>query len=235
MKNLIIIGAGGFGREVLGLARDTPAHQVDWQVKGFLDSRPGILDGFAKQPEELKGPVWYSPETREKYRRDLPILGDPLSYVPQAGDVFVTALGAPADKRKYSAAILAKGGEFVSIIHPRASVSAFVSLGRGCIVGPFASISPDVTIGDFVAINSYSGIAHDVTVGSWCEIDGHCLIAGRANIGEGVKIHPGAVITPGISIGDEAVVGAGSVVVRNIAAGTTVFGNPAKVIWRQKG
>jgi maltose O-acetyltransferase len=39
-----------------------------------------------------------------------------------------------------------------------------------------------------------------------------------------------AIILPGITIGDDAIIGAGSVVTRDVAAGTSVAGNPARVI-----
>jgi maltose O-acetyltransferase len=51
-------------------------------------------------------------------------------------------------------------------------------------------------------------------------------------IGRNVWIGGGAIILPGISVGDDAVIGAGAVVTRDVAAGTTVAGNPARVISR---
>jgi sugar O-acyltransferase (sialic acid O-acetyltransferase NeuD family) len=228
VKNLIIIGAGGYGREILMLALDNPACGVEWRVKGFLDNRSGILDGFVTDPNQLPGAVPYSPEMRERYRRNFPVLGDPLTYVPQKDDIFVAGVGEPGPRREYSTPLIRKGAEFIILIHPRASVSVFATMGRGCIVGPFCAISPDAHIGEFVTINSYTGIAHDVHIGDWCEIDGHCLIAGRSKIGAGVRMHAGSIITPDVEIGDNAVIGAGSVVFGRVPAGVTVIGNPAR-------
>lgn len=235
MKNLVIIGASGFGREVLNWVLDHPRNGSDWKVKGFLDSRSNILDRFAKTPGELPGAVPYESELQAIFRRDFGIIGEPMSYQPQPDDIFVCAVGDPEERRKFAAPVIGKGGEFMALVHPRASVSAFVALGRGTIVGPFASISPDAHVGALVTVNSYTAIAHDVSIGDWCEIDGHCLIAGRAQIGEAVRIHGGAIITPDVKIGDRAVIGAGSVVLANVPAGVTVFGNPAKrLVWRKQ-
>ncbi len=234
MKNLLIVGAGGFGREVLNWALDHPLRTIDWRIKGFLDSRVDALATFPTDSSLIPNVVPYQASIHDRFRRDFGIVGDPMTYTPDPNDIFVCALGDPVMRRRYARPILDKGGEFIALVHPKALVSTFVSLGRGSIVGPFASISPDVSIGEFVTINSYTAIAHDVRIGDWGEIDGHCLIAGRTRVGTGVRIHGGAIITPDTQIGDEAVVGAGSVVFGNVPAGVTVFGNPAKRLsWRE--
>jgi sugar O-acyltransferase (sialic acid O-acetyltransferase NeuD family) len=236
MKSLVIIGASGFGREVLTWAMDDPRHDVEFRVKGFLDTRRDLLDRFAKDPHDLPRSVPHAEGLKTQYRRDLKIIGDPLTYQPVSDDIFLCAVGDPAARREYAAPIIDRGGEFAVLFHPRASVSAFLSIGRGSIIGRFVSISPDVTIGEFVTVNSYTALGHDVSVGDWCEIDGHCLIAGRVKIGQRVRVHGGATITPDVTIGDDAIVGAGSVVITHVPAGVTVFGNPAKkFVWKGSG
>jgi len=234
MKNLLIIGAGGFGREVLTWVLDHPRNNQDWKVKGFLDSRRDALDGFATHSQDLPDVVPHGPELHEKFTRAFGIVGDPMSYAPGVDDIFLCAVGDPKERQRYARPILDKGGRFMVLIHPTALVSAFVSMGQGSIIGPLVSVSPDVRIGQFVTINSYSSIAHDVCVGDWCEVDGHCLIAGRAKVGTAARIHGGAVLTPDTRIGDEAIVGAGSVVFGRVPAGITVYGNPAKRLnWKE--
>lgn len=228
MKNLLIVGAGGFGREVLAWVTDHPRNNVDWKFSGFLDNRAGILDGYAAHPDELPAAVTYEPEMKAQYRRELRLIGDPLAYAPRPDDVFLVAIGDPGPRRRYAEPLMARGAEFIPLVHGVARVATHVSLGRGSVIGPFASVSPDVRIGEFVSVNSYTGIAHDVSIGDWTEIDGHCLIAGRARIGSGVRIHGGAIVTPDAEIGDGATVGAGSVVFGRVPPGVTVIGNPAR-------
>ena len=233
MKRLIIIGAGGFGREVLTWARDNPASLSEWTITGFLDSRSHILDGFAKTAGAVTDAAPHSATAQSWYNRDLPILGEPMSYVPDPEDVFVCALGDPHERRKYASPIIDKGGRFITLMHPKAEVSVFASIGRGSIIGPFTSISPDVRIGQFSVINSYTGLGHDAVLGDWCTIDGHCLIAGNARIGEAAQVHGGSVVTPRAEVGRAAVVGAGSVVIGKVPDGITVIGNPARRFdWR---
>ena len=170
----------------------------------------------------------FTQQERDRYRRDFPILDDPLTYEPEPNDVFICALGAPADRRRYAVPILEQGGEFIRLVHPLTAVSRFAAIGTGSIIGPYASLSPDSRIGKFVSVSSYTALGHDVVVGDWTEIGGHCLIAGGVVIGEAVRIHPGAVLTARVRIGDGAVVAAGSVVFGNVPPGVTVLGNPAR-------
>jgi sugar O-acyltransferase (sialic acid O-acetyltransferase NeuD family) len=235
MKNLILIGAGGYGREILMNALDNPAYGLDWTIKGFLDNRPNILSDFVSDPDKLPGAVRYTAEKRAHYRRDYPVLGDPLTYRPESDDVFLCTLGNPAERRIYAEPILRKGGQFINLVHPLAAVSTYVSLGAGSIIGPYAALSPDVRLGSFVTINSYTALAHDVDIGDWTEIDAHCLIAGRVKVGRQVRVHPGSIVTPDVEIGDEAVIAAGSVVFGDVPAKTTVLGNPArKFDWKPR-
>jgi sugar O-acyltransferase (sialic acid O-acetyltransferase NeuD family) len=228
MKQLLIIGAGGFGREVLMLAIDNPSFGLDWSIKGFLDSRSTILDSFVKDPAALPDAMDYSPEKRLKYRRDYPIVGDPLLYEPQPGDVFLCAIGDPAERRKYAGPLIDKGAEFIRLVHPLASVSTFATIGAGSIISAYASLSPDCKVGRHVTISSYTAIAHDVTIADWVEIGAHGLVAGNVHIATGARIHPGSVLTAGSTIGENAVVAAGSVVFKRVPANTTVIGNPAR-------
>jgi sugar O-acyltransferase (sialic acid O-acetyltransferase NeuD family) len=206
---------------------------VDWVIKGFLDNRPNILDGFTQDANDVPNAIDFPEEKRARYRRDHPILGDPLTYEPQEGDVFLCALGDPAQRRKYVEPLLAKGAEFVRLVHPLAAVSAFASVGLGSIIGAYVSLSPDCHIGQHVTVSYGAVLGHDTTVADWAEIGTHCLISGNVKIGTAARVYPGAIITPKAHIGEQAVVGAGSVVFKSVKEHTTVMGNPARTLnWK---
>lgn len=202
-NQLLIVNAGGFGRTVMSLARSDSAYGVDWGVKGYLDNRL-----------ELDSPAGR-------------IVGDPFTYTPVEGDIFLCAVGDPAGRRKFAAPLLEKGAHFISLL-PQVNFAERVKFGRGCIFEYRAAVGPDSVLGDFVTILSTSILGHDVTVGSYVQIGSFVFVGGGAFIGSNVVVHPHSTILPGVRIGDGATVGAGSVVLRDVPPGVTVFGNPAK-------
>ncbi len=209
MKRLMIIGAGGFGREVLHWALDVLPQNRNWEVCGFLDADPAVLD---------------------VYDCDFPILDDPLNYFPKADDCFICAIGHPSTKLQVCRQLKERGAQFITLIHPTAIIGSRSIIGEGCIFCPGSIITVDVTIGDFVTANLHSTIGHNAVVGQGSTLSGHADVTGFAILGEGVFLGSHAVVLPGAKIGDYAVVGAGSVVLKKVKAGATVMGVPAKQI-----
>lgn len=209
MKQLLIIGARGWGREVYDIAKACIDAGANFSVKGFLDDKVDALDGYDNYP---------------------PIIGPVETYDIQKDDVFICALGDVNYKKQYAEIILNKGGEFVSLVHPTAVLGTNAKIGKGCIVGAHANLSNDTSIGDFVTFSIKAGMGHDSTIGDYSHIGGICMISGFVAIGESVTMHPGCLVVPHRKIGDNAIIGTGSVVLGNVKAGVTVFGNPAKKI-----
>lgn len=205
-RSVLIVGAGGFGREVLSyIEDDNPL----FRVKGFLDGRANALDATP--------------------REGVPIIGDPLTYVPEPGEAFMAALGDPQQRFKYTAALRdVHQVDFATVVHPRARINRHARLRHGCIIAPHVGVSVDVQIGEFTHIQEYTVVGHDAQIGNWCQINSHCTIAGGARIGNFVTIHPNCVITSRAVIGDGVTVAPGSVVIGRIPAGITVLGNPAR-------
>lgn len=206
MKNLIIIGAGGFGREVHAWASQHPDCGRAWRIAGFLDDDPSALDGFHHRGAVLAGIADYS---------------------VQRDDCFTCAIGDPAVRKKICGALLDRGAEFIRLVHPTAVLGANVRLGQGVVVCPYATLTVDVRLGDFVIVNCHSTVGHDAQIGAWSTLSGHCDVTGQVRVGESVFLGSGARVTPGRSVGAGAVVGAGSVVIRSVREGQKVFGNPA--------
>lgn len=208
MKDLIIVGASGFGREVAQYIEDINLSKTvpQWNILGFIDDNLNALDGIEheyKVIDTIKG------------------------HKPSKGTVYVCALAFPKTKRQIVNLLVEKGAEFATIIHPTARVSRYAIIGNGCIITPNSNVNTEVQIGDFVAVLA-SGIGHDAKVGSFSTLSGHVCVNGHVEIGKDVYVGCGALIAPGKKIGDSSTVGIGSVVVTNVKPGVTVFGNPAK-------
>ena len=204
---LIIIGAGGFGREVFNWARDVSAKNGEWQMGGFLDANPQALAG---------------------YRVDVEILGSPDSYQPQPNDRFVCAIGDPTTRLKVCRMLSDRGARFVTLIHPLAVVGSDCRIGPGSIICPLTVLTTNVTLGSFVILNTHCCVGHDAVLGDGCSVNPHGAVAGNAVLGVGVLMGMHSVVLQRVHVGDGAIIGAGSVVLRKVAPRTTVLGVPAK-------
>ena len=212
MKNLVIIGARGFGREVLWMARGTREYRAgEWSIKGFLDDKKDALDGLREPKDGFP-----------------PILGSVEAYQPQPDDVFICALGEAKWRRKYAQMILDKGGRFVSIVSQNAYVASSATIGPGCMIGGLTTISDNVTVGPFTMIHSFCTLGHDVTIGAYNSIESHCFFGGYSATGEETTMHVRSAIIPHKRVGNRVSVGFGSVVMRNCGDDVHLFGNPAK-------
>lgn len=207
MKHLLVVGAGGFGREVYGLAREAVGFGVDFDVKGFLDARADALAGFTGYP---------------------PVVGSPDDYVPEPDDVFITALGSIAARRRCVASLESRGGVFISIVHRSASLGPNAVVGAGSLVAQNAFVSADAVVGRHACVFQGSIVGHDARVGDFAHIYSLCSIGGGVTLEDGAVVYPGAVVVPRRTLGADSVVGAGAVVFLNVPPRTTVVGNPAR-------
>ena len=208
MKQLIIIGASGYGREICDFAMDCRGYNTEYVIKGFLDDRVDALDNHPGNP---------------------PIIDSVENYQPTDDDIFICAVGDVKYKKKYCEMILAKGGIFTTLISNKAYVSdRNTTIGNGCIICPTARVHCDVVIGDFVTIQPFAVVGHDVKVGNWCHINDYSDCGGWSQIEDEVLINTHSFILPKLKVGKGATIGAGSIVIRNVKEGVVMFGNPAK-------
>lgn len=206
MKHLIIIGAGGMGRVMYDMARESHGYGDQFEIKGFIDDNINALDNFKGYPS---------------------ILGTIADYTPQADDLFICSIGGNSRKACMES-ILQRGGEFLTLIHQTARIGTNVQLGKGCMVGAFTTIAADAKIGDYNFIQSNLIVGHDVVIGDWNRIDSHTMLVGGITIGNENMIHSSSVINHDVHIGNHTHIGACSFVTRNVEDNWTVFGNPAR-------
>lgn len=207
MKNLVIIGARGWGREVLWSFK---SDRKDLAIKGFLDDNDHALDGLVGD---------FSP-----------ILSSVEDYIIQPDDVFFCAVGDPFYRKKYADIIEAKGGKFVSYIAPRAIVSPNAIIKDGSFIGTDTIISDNVVIGKHAMIHGFCTLGHDVKIGDYVSIEAYCFFGGFSEVGDTSSIHVRSTILSHKKVGTSASVGATSLVIRNVKDGSSVFGIPAKKI-----
>ena len=206
MKNVLIVGAGGFGREVYNYVEDCIKAGVNWQIKGFLDDNLNALDN---------------------YEYPKPVISSISDYIPDTNDIFICALGNPKVKKNVVETLLSRGAKFERLVHPTAYVGRNVKMGTGCVVCPNCVVTCDNQLGDFVMLNVGTSVGHDAQISSWVTISSHCDITGFVKIREGAFLASSVVVIPSSSVGEWATVGVNSSVIAKVGNNTTVYGNPA--------
>ena len=212
MKEIVIIGAGGFGREVACMIRQINAERPTWDLIGFYDDNPELLG------------------TSNPYGTVLGNVGS-LNAVDRQLSV-VVAIGAPTAISDIVGRIDNPLIEFPNIIAPSVIFldKDSVTLGKGNIIGTNCTVSCNVSIGDFNIFNGYTFVGHDVSVGSCNVIMPSCNVSGGVRMGERNFMGLKSAVLQYISIGNDTRIGAGSVVMRNTKDGLLYLGNPAKGI-----
>ena len=207
MYDVIILGAGGMGREACEVFEDAYKNHPEYKIKGFLSDVLDILDGFEGYP---------------------PLLGTIKDYEVKPNDRFILAIGDVKGRRKIAESILARGGEFLTVIHPTAKIFRAAKIGYGVIIFPFAYVGADAKVGDFCFINLWAGCGHDVTLGKFSEQAPYSALCGGVQTGEECFFGVHSVVAPKTKIGNGVVISQGSVTQKNQPDNTLVLGVPGK-------
>lgn len=209
MKKLVIIGAGGVGRETSLIIREINNYEPTWKVLGFID------DNHKKWGTVVD---------------DLEILGG-MEYLKTLDeDTYVVISIANYKVKKRIVEELKGEFPFATIIHPRVLTHEFMTVGEGTIIYEGAILTSDIRIGSQVIISPKCGIGHDSIVKDYVTLLWNVNISGNDVIEEGVMMGTCSTIIQNLKVGREATVGAGAVVVSNIPPGATAVGVPAKII-----
>lgn len=209
MKDLYIIGAGGFGREVAWLVERINAVEPTWNLVGFIDD------------DESK---W---DTNED---DYPVLGG-CEYLKKLGNVYaVCAIGAARIRKIVIEKMKESTVKFATLIDPSALISKRVEIGEGTIICANSIITVDIKIGEHVIINLDCTIGHDDIIDDFVTIYPSVNVSGNVYLGECCELGTGMQIIQGKRVVGNTIIGAGTVVVRDIETSGTYVGSPAKKI-----
>ncbi|WP_066874240.1 acetyltransferase [Clostridium mediterraneense] len=211
MKDLIIIGAGGVGRETAWIIEQINEEKETYNILGFIDADKEIWG------KDING-----------YR----CLGD-LEYILNSkyrGEVVVSI--ANYKVKKFIVNQLKKNNiKYATIIHPKVKIPKTTRIGIGTIVYEGAIISPNVIIGNHVIISPKVGIGHDSIIKDYASLLWNVNISGNDLIEEGVMFGSGSTIIQNRKVGCHSIIGAGAVVIKDIDRDCTVIGIPAQKIY----
>ena len=211
LKDLYIIGAGGFGREVAWLVERINKINTSWNLRGFIDDNISLHGTYGDGYQVMGG-------------------CDYFSYLRENAWV-VCAVGSSKIRKEIIHKIREiPNVQFATLIDPTVQYSDYIEIGEGTIICAGTIITVDVTIGKHVIINLDCTLGHDVVVEDYVTIYPSANISGNVAVGECTELGTGMQVIQGINIGQESVVGAGAVVIRDVPDKCTVVGNPAKVV-----
>jgi sugar O-acyltransferase (sialic acid O-acetyltransferase NeuD family) len=212
---LVIVGAGGHGREVLDVVRAVNSATPTWDLLGFVADGGGDLEEIEALGVSFLGPI-SELEVDRGYGKDK--LGAPR---------FVVAIGAGAVRRSIDERLTKAGLVPASVIHPSATVGAHCELAPGVVIVAGARVTTNVRLGRHVHLNLNSTVSHDSVLGDYVTISSGVNISGRVTLGAGVDCGAGSTVLPGVHIGSGTRVGAGAVVTKDCPPDCTMVGVPA--------
>ena len=199
-KKIILIGASGHGRVIADIAK-----RNGYQEIFFLDDNENL---------RLCG----------KYA----VLGRTDLASNYADFDFVISIGNAEIRQKLQERLESAHLSVVSLVHPDATVSDDVEVGRGTVIMAGAVVNSGARIGSGCIINTCSSVDHDCTIEDYAHISVGAHVAGNVCVGKRTWIGAGATVINNIKIIADCMVGAGAVVVKNIENKGIYKGIPAR-------
>lgn len=204
MNHLAILGASGHGKVIA----DTAA-LCGWEKISFFD------DDETKNSQSYQ---WLILGNFNKLLENIEIF-----------DGVVVGIGNNQIRYDKYVQINQKGGKIVSVIHPRAIISKYASIGKGSVVFANSVVNSGAQIGEYVILNTASTVDHDCKIGDASHISPGANLSGGVVVGNKTWVGIGACIKQNIKIGENVVIGAGAVVVKDLPDNVLAIGNPAKI------
>jgi sugar O-acyltransferase (sialic acid O-acetyltransferase NeuD family) len=203
---LVVVGAGGMGRETIDVAR-----AAGREVVGVVDDgpSPADLDRLA--------------------RLGVAYLGDLDGWLSSGSTApWVVAVGDPALRRRLAARLAAGAAPAPALVHPEATLGSDVLVGDGSIVCAGVRVSTHVRLGRHDHLLAGAVVGHDVVVGDHVSINPGAVVSGTVHVGADTMIGAGSIVLQQLTVGARSVVAAGACVVRDVTDDVVVRGVPAR-------
>ncbi len=210
-RPLVLVGAGGLGRETVELVRALNAVEPTWELVGFVDDDPALAG------VSVAG---------------LPVLG-PIASVVEADAAVAVCTARPAvgcSRRRIVAGLGLEPARFATLIHPRAALASSTELGPGCLVFAGVVTTASVTVGAHVVLMPQVVLTHDDRVGAFATLASGVRLGGGVEVGAEAYLAAGVLVREQLVVGQSALVGMGAVVLHDVPPGETWVGVPARSI-----
>lgn len=202
---IVIVGAGGHGRELLWIAR---AAGLGQDIAGFVDDGPTTAEANSRLNATGVPLLGSTAEIDEPHR-------------------YLLAIGSSDARRRVVERLDRLGWTPVTLTHPDAIIGDPVDLGEGTVCFPRSVITTNVSVGRHTHLNVGVVVQHDSKVGSFVTMSPGVYVNGDVTVGDDVFVGTGAILTRGITVGSGARIGAGAVVLHDVEPDALVAGIPA--------
>ena len=210
LTKIVIIGASGFGREVLWTLHECNEKLKKYQILGFIDEDKLLSEKLINGFPILGGLDWF--------------LTDEAKNVE-----CVIAISDPKIRENISNKLEKQNILFATIIHPSVIHSKYIQIGKGTIIQAGCIITVDVRIGNHVHLNINSTVGHDSILQDFVTINPGVIINGNSIINTGVNVGTGTIMKQKIVIGKWSIIGAGTVLIKNVPELSMFLGVPGKL------
>ena len=211
MEKIVIVGAGGFGREVEWLINRINKEKPTYEMVGFVD------DGK---------------EVGEQIGHSRVILNtDDLSKTSEKYNVVIAIANSRIRKMIAEKLVINDNLSFPNLIDPSVIYEeGELAIDKGNVICAGTIITVNISIGNFNIIDLDCTIGHDDILKNYITLYPSVNISGNVEVNDCVEIGTGTQIIQGLSIAENAIVGASAAVVKNIEESGTFVGVPAKKI-----
>lgn len=213
MKNIVIIGAGGVGREVSLIIQQINELNQTWNLIGFIDDNVNnwgkVINGYS-------------------------VIGGIEALEFLYPDTYVVIAIANYEVKKKIVNRINNKFKFATITHPKVWIHDYMTIGEGTIIYEGAILTANIEIGNHVIISPKCGVGHDSIIKDYVSLLWNVNVSGNDLIEEGVMMGSGSTVIQGKKIGKGSIIGAGAVVTEDIECFSTSVGVPAKVIKRDE-
>lgn len=207
LSSLVLVGAGGFGREMVAVVEAVNDHTVTWDLVGFAD------DDADLQGTDVMGH---------------PVRGDVNWLANQGGLHFALTIGDGEDRRRIAGQLGPAEVQPATLVHPSVSVHRTTTVGDGAMLCQGASLTVNVSVGAHAILDQGCTVGHDAVLDSFVSLRPGTHVSGAVHLERGVTMGAGSVVLPEVTVGANATVGAGAVVTEDLPANCTAVGVPAR-------